>query len=54
MATYADFMVSVHGGRYGHLSGTLIKPTRKLFIKLYSDMLTALFWDVTQRLLIIP
>jgi len=54
MATDADFRVSVHGGRFGQLSGTLTKLTTKLFIKLHSDMRTALFLDVTQRVVIIP
>ena len=54
MATDADFIVSVQGDRFGQASGTLIKPTKKLFIKLYSDMNTVLFWDIIQRVVIIP
>jgi hypothetical protein len=54
MATDADFIVSVQGGRFGQASGTLIKPTTKLFTKLYSNMNTVLFWDIIQRVVIIP
>jgi hypothetical protein len=54
MATDAIFRVSVHGGRFRQLSGTLIKPTMKILIKLHSDMRIAVFWVVTQRVVIIP